>query len=112
MTGGPDRRIGALLLFSTGSFALTYATAIVFARAMGADGYDDYAVAISSVAILATLAEMGMGKTFRPWDVDQIWLFRPSVKDPVPPCHPAMMTALSLLSDTKLPVLPASSELS
>ena len=28
-----------------------------------------------------------MGKTFRPWDVDQGWLFPPSVKDLVPPDH-------------------------
>ena len=52
----------SLLLFSLGSFGLSYATAIVFARALGADGYDDYAVAVSSAVILATLAEMGTGK--------------------------------------------------
>jgi len=52
----------SLLLFSVGSFGLSYATAIVFARALGADGYDNYAVAISSAVILATLAEMGTGK--------------------------------------------------
>jgi transposase len=28
-----------------------------------------------------------MSKTFRPWDVDQGWLFPPSVKDLVPPGH-------------------------
>jgi transposase len=28
-----------------------------------------------------------MSKTFRPWDVDQGWLFPPSVKDLVPPDH-------------------------
>ena len=51
-----------LLLFSVGSFALTYATAILLARALGADGYDDYAVAVSAATILAALAELGMGK--------------------------------------------------
>jgi len=51
-----------LLLFSLVSFALSFATAIFFARALGADGYDDYAVAISTSAILTTLAEMGTGK--------------------------------------------------
>ncbi len=50
------------LAFSLGSFALSYATAIVSARALGAKGYDDYAVAVSSAVILATLAEMGTGK--------------------------------------------------
>ena len=52
----------SLLAFSIGSFALSYATAIAFARALGANGYDDYAVAVSSAVILATLAEMGTGK--------------------------------------------------
>jgi len=28
-----------------------------------------------------------MGKIFRPWEVDQTWLFPPSVKDLVPPDH-------------------------
>lgn len=30
-----------------------------------------------------------MGKTFRAWDVDQVWLLPPSVHDFVPPGHPA-----------------------
>ncbi|MDG2385473.1 MAG: oligosaccharide flippase family protein [Pirellulaceae bacterium] len=51
-----------LLVFSMLSFALSYATAIVLARGLGADGYDNYAVAVSFAAILATLAEMGTGK--------------------------------------------------
>jgi O-antigen/teichoic acid export membrane protein len=51
-----------LLFFSLGSFLLAYLTSMIFARAMGANGYDDYAVAISSLAILATLSEMGTGK--------------------------------------------------
>ncbi len=51
-----------LLVFSLVSFGLSFATAILFARALGADGYDDYAVAVSSAVILATLAEMGTGK--------------------------------------------------
>ena len=62
MSGSSNKNAVALLVFSVGSFALSYATAIVFARALGAVGYDDYAVAISSAAILATLAEMGTGK--------------------------------------------------
>ena len=28
-----------------------------------------------------------MAKTFRPWDVDQVWLLPPSVQDFVPPDH-------------------------
>jgi O-antigen/teichoic acid export membrane protein len=57
-----NKNIVSLLFFSLGSFLLSYATAIVFARAMGVNGYDDYAVAVSSLTILATLAEMGTGK--------------------------------------------------
>jgi len=30
-----------------------------------------------------------MSKTFRPWDVDQVWLFPPSIQDLVPPGHVA-----------------------
>ncbi len=30
-----------------------------------------------------------MEKTFRPWDVDQTWLFPPSVRDLVPEGHTA-----------------------
>ena len=30
-----------------------------------------------------------MSKTFRAWDVDQVWLLPPSVHDFVPPGHPA-----------------------
>ena len=30
-----------------------------------------------------------MSKTFRPWDVDQVWLLPPSVQDLVPPGHVA-----------------------
>lgn len=56
------KQIFSLLAFSIVSFALSYATAIVFARSLGADGYDDYAVAVSFAVILATLAEMGTGK--------------------------------------------------
>ena len=51
-----------LLTFSIGSFLLSYLISILFARSMGISGYDDYAVAISSLAILATLSEMGTGK--------------------------------------------------
>jgi hypothetical protein len=28
-----------------------------------------------------------MSKTFRPWDVDQVWLLPPSIQDLVPPGH-------------------------
>ena len=51
-----------LLLLSILSCALSYSTAIVVARSLGVNGYDDYAVAISAALILATLAEMGTGK--------------------------------------------------
>ena len=44
MSNVSNKNAGSLVLFSMGSFALSYATAIVFARALGADGYDDYAV--------------------------------------------------------------------
>ncbi len=30
-----------------------------------------------------------MSKTFRPWDVDQVWLLPPSIQDLVPPGHMA-----------------------
>ncbi len=56
------RQTFALLLFSIGSFGLTYATSVVFARALGAVGYDDYAVAVSAAVILSTTAEVGTGK--------------------------------------------------
>ena len=62
MSNVSNKNAVALLLFSVGSFALSYATAIVFARTMGANGYDDYAVAVSAAAILSTLAEMSTGK--------------------------------------------------
>ncbi|MDR4483304.1 MAG: oligosaccharide flippase family protein [Nitrospirales bacterium] len=62
MSNVSNKNVIALLLFSVGSFALSYATAIVFARTLGANGYDDYAVAVSAAAILSTLAEMSTGK--------------------------------------------------
>ena len=46
MSGASNKNAVALLLFSTGSFVLSYATAIVFARALGAVGYDDYVTAL------------------------------------------------------------------
>jgi len=58
----PRKQTLSLLFFSIGSFGLSYATAIIFARALGAVGYDDYAVAVSLAVILSTLAEMGTGK--------------------------------------------------
>jgi len=51
-----------LLLFSLAGFMLTYATAILLARTLGPEGYNDYAVAIALATILATFAEMGTGK--------------------------------------------------
>ncbi len=62
MSPSQGKQTAVLLLFSLAFFALSYATAILIARRLGADGYDDYAVAISSATILATLAEMGTGK--------------------------------------------------
>src|SRR3990172_8678999 len=32
---------------------------------------------------------LGMSKTFRPWDVDQVWLLPPSIQDLVPAGHMA-----------------------
>lgn len=52
----------SLVFFSLGSSFLSYATIIIFARAMSINEYDDYAVAISTIAIMATLAEMSTGK--------------------------------------------------
>lgn len=51
-----------LLLFSLIGLALTYGTMVLLARTLSADGYDDYAVAIATVTILTTLAELGFGK--------------------------------------------------
>jgi len=51
-----------LLLFSFVGYGISYATSIVLARTLGPEGYNDYAVAIASAAILVTLAEMGTGK--------------------------------------------------
>lgn len=57
-----NRNTITLLIFSSGSFVLSYATTFVFVRGMGAEGFDDYAVAVSSMVILASIAEMGTGK--------------------------------------------------
>lgn len=62
MSDIPRKQTVPLLLFSISSFVLSYTTAIIFARALGAVGYDDYAVAVSFAVILSTLAEMGAGK--------------------------------------------------
>jgi hypothetical protein len=43
-----QRQTVSLLLFTLASFGLSYATALVFARTLGVQGYDDYAVAVSS----------------------------------------------------------------
>jgi O-antigen/teichoic acid export membrane protein len=62
MASTSNKNTISLLFFSLGSFLLSYTTAIIFARALGANGYEDYAVAVSTLAIIATLAEMGTGK--------------------------------------------------
>jgi len=51
-----------LLLFSFVGYAISYASAIVLARTLGPEGYNDYAVTIAAAAILVTLAKMGTGK--------------------------------------------------
>ena len=52
MSNVSNKNAVALLLFSVGSFALSYATTIVFARTLGANGYDDYAVAVSALTTI------------------------------------------------------------
>jgi O-antigen/teichoic acid export membrane protein len=51
-----------LVAMSLASFAFAWVASVVFARALGADAFDDYAVAIAAATILATLAELGAGK--------------------------------------------------
>jgi O-antigen/teichoic acid export membrane protein len=51
-----------LVLLSIGGFVLSYLTSMVLANVLGAGGFDDYAVAVASLAMLATLAEGGTGK--------------------------------------------------
>jgi transposase len=45
---------------------------------------------------------MGMGKTFRPWNVDQVWLFPPSVQDFVPARHVAHFVRETVRTDLDL----------
>ena len=41
-------------------------------------------------------------KAFRPWDIDQIWLFPPSVKDFVPEDHLAHFVRETVRNDLDL----------
>jgi transposase len=43
-----------------------------------------------------------MSKTFRAWDVDQVWLLPPSVHDFVPPGHPAHLVRELLRAEPDL----------
>jgi transposase len=43
-----------------------------------------------------------MSKTFRAWDVDQVWLLPPSVHDFVPPGHPAHLVRELVRSELEL----------
>ncbi|MEM6691237.1 MAG: lipopolysaccharide biosynthesis protein [Planctomycetota bacterium] len=51
-----------LVLLSLISAAIGYITSITVAQILGADGFEHYAVAIASLAILSTIAEAGTGK--------------------------------------------------
>ncbi|RKY18143.1 MAG: hypothetical protein DRQ55_14140 [Planctomycetota bacterium] len=44
------------------NIAIVYGTSVVAARTLGLDRFGDYAVALASVALLSTLAELGTGK--------------------------------------------------
>ena len=39
--------------------------------------------------VFVVLHHVDMNKTFRPWNVDDVWLLPPSVQDLVPERHPA-----------------------
>ncbi len=52
----------SLVGFSIVSYLIKYATSIVLARALGVERYDAYAVAVASLVLLATFAELGLGK--------------------------------------------------
>ena len=51
-----------------------------------------------------------MSKTFRPWDVDQVWLFPPSVQDFVPAKHVAHFVRETVRGDLDLTAIFASYE--
>jgi O-antigen/teichoic acid export membrane protein len=62
--GAESHGSGAILLivFSLVSAGIGYASSILVARILGHEGFHDYAVAISSLALLSTFAEAGTGK--------------------------------------------------
>jgi len=53
---------------------------------------------------------LSMSKTFRPWDVDQVWLFPPSVQDFVPAKHVAHFVRETVRGDLDLSAIFASYE--
>ena len=53
--------VGLIFLSVIGA-GVGYATSVVAARLLGADGFEDYAVAVASLALLSTIAEAGTGK--------------------------------------------------
>ena len=57
-----DRGAFLLVAFSLISVGIGYFTSIYVARTLGHDGFEDYAVAIASLALMSTLAEAGTGK--------------------------------------------------
>lgn len=57
-----DTRSIVLVVLSIVGAAIGYITSIVVARLLGPDRYEDYAVAISALALMATIAEGGTGK--------------------------------------------------
>ena len=52
----------ALVIISLFGHVLKLAGAAVLARVLGAQHYDEYAVAVASIVVLSTLAEFGLGK--------------------------------------------------
>ena len=51
-----------------------------------------------------------MSKTFRPWNVDQVWLFPPSVQDFVPAKHAAHFVRETVRTQLDLTLIFASYE--
>ena len=56
------REATLLVVFSLVSLGISYATSILVARILGPTGFDQYAVAVATLALLSTVAEAGVGK--------------------------------------------------
>lgn len=51
-----------MIALSLLSFLLGWLTSLYLAQALGAEGFDDYAVAVAALAVMSTAAEAGTGK--------------------------------------------------